>query len=158
MSKPNSPLASTMLITMALSGWGLARVTSRAGGARGPISNKEPSPRQQSQESALARQLVRVWVHASDLYPSVVRVRPGKILIVAENETQGDVSLAVERVLAGGARASLTSLRTSERGKRVNREVTIDVGEYVFYSESNPALQGRLIAEVPIDSGSPARQ
>jgi len=93
------------------------------------------------------KQLVRVFVHGTDIYPSIVRARPGLILLRAENETQSDVTLVVERVRPGQTPAPLTRIKTIDRGKRAHEELALGVGEYVFYEESQPDIKGTLIIE-----------
>ena len=101
----------------------------------------------QSQPAVERRQLVRVFVHSDDIYPSLVAVEPGKILLVAENETHSDISLVVEKSSAGQSRQRVTKLAAAERNKRNRQELTLGVGEYVFYEESNPTVVGKLIVE-----------
>lgn len=101
-----------------------------------------------TQESSdKGRQLIRVFIHEFDLYPSLVRVRPGKVLLSAENEKRTGVALIVERVSPGQApqRAARTSVARDL--KRAGQELNLGTGEYVFYEESNPKLTGRIVVE-----------
>lgn len=92
-------------------------------------------------------QLVRVWVHGEDIYPQVVHVRPGRVFLRLENETQSDVALVVERIEAGRPPQNLTRLNTTQKGKRVDKEISLGAGEYVFYEETQPDFKGRIIVE-----------
>ena len=90
---------------------------------------------------------IRVFIHPDDIYPSGVVVKPGKIRLTAENETLSDIALIVERVNPGQARQSVAALRTVNQGKRIRQELTLGAGEYIFYEESRPQQQGRIIVK-----------
>jgi hypothetical protein len=92
-------------------------------------------------------QLVRVWVHGEDIYPQVVHVRPGRVFLRLENETQSDVALIVERVEAGRPPQNLTRLNTTRKAKRADQEIRLGAGEYVFYEETQPDFKGRIFVE-----------
>jgi hypothetical protein len=100
-----------------------------------------------ARSEAKFREMVRVFLHGDDIYPGFARVRPGSVLLRAENETQSDVALVLERVVSGETRQPVARVATSGRGKRADNEVTLDVGEYVFFEESRPEVRGRLIVE-----------
>jgi hypothetical protein len=91
------------------------------------------------------RQSIRVWVHGDRVSPDLIYARPGKILLEAENQTVGDISLKFERQVAGGNPQTQGIVKTTRKGKRANLEVTLGAGEYVFYDEARPAIKGRLI-------------
>ena len=93
------------------------------------------------------RQLVRIFVHPEDLYPDVVRVTAGKVLIVAENETQKDISLVLVRKNPGQPAQGVALVKTPNVDRRARRDLTLGAGEYVFYEESQPQLQGKLIVD-----------
>ena len=90
---------------------------------------------------------IRVFIHPEDIYPGSVVVKPGKIDLVIENETQAEVSLVVERVNPGQSRQSVTALRTVNRLKRNRQELTLGAGVYAFYEESRPQQQGKIIVD-----------
>ena len=92
-------------------------------------------------------QTIRVFIHPEDIYPGSVVVKPGKIDLVAENETLTEVSLVVERVNPGQAHQSVAAVRTVDRLKRNRQELTLDAGLYVFYEESRPRQQGKIIVD-----------
>ena len=92
-------------------------------------------------------QLVRVFVHIEDIYPDEAHVRPGKVLLVSENETQKDVSLVVEKVKPGQQARGIAVVRTPHIDRRARQELTLDEGEYVFYEATRPGLQGKLIVD-----------
>lgn len=136
------------LVLALLVGCSAVALVSRANNQ--PVSKAlgiEASAAAQAQTRELPRQLVRVFVHPDDIYPSIVRVRPGNLLLRAENETQTDVSLILERVVPGQARQRVTRVSTSGRAKRTDNRLNLGVGEYVFFEESRPEVQGRLIVE-----------
>ena len=101
----------------------------------------------QAESQSYSAQLVRVFVHGDDLYPDVINTSPGKILLRAENETQSDVSLVVERVTPGQANQSFANISTIGQAKRATQELTLTAGEYVYYEQSRPEIRGRLIVE-----------
>jgi hypothetical protein len=107
----------------------------------GPVP-AEPVP----QPSAHVQSL-RVFVHGEDIYPLVARVRPGRLMLNAENETQSDVALVIEKIVPGQAGRIIASVSTQNRAKRSAQEVDIGAGEYVFYEQSQPEVRGRLIVE-----------
>jgi hypothetical protein len=130
------------------------RKAARAAGDLPMLANRLATPAKtvaaasvQGQASAERRQLVRVFVHADDIYPDEITVGPGKILIVAENETQSDISLIVEKVNPGHAPEGAAKLDARQFDRRNKQELTLGVGEYVFYAESNPAVKGKLIVD-----------
>ena len=91
---------------------------------------------------------VRVFIHPDDIYPLVARVRPGKVIISAENNTQKDVAVVVEPALTPGQPIGLVA--SPVRDKRNQQEFTLGAGEYVFYEESRPKRQGKLIVDTKL--------
>ena len=96
-------------------------------------------------------QTVRVWVHGDRVSPDLIYARPGRILLQAENQTGGDISLKFDRLEAGGNSEAQGLVRTASRGKRSSQEVTLGAGEYVFYDEARPWIKGRLIVDPQLD-------
>jgi hypothetical protein len=97
---------------------------------------------------AAYRQTVRVWVHADDVRPRVIRAAPGAISLRAENETGGDVALVVEKVSAGGGAPEREArVVVTGEGRRARLELSLVAGEYVFYEESRPQFKGTLLVE-----------
>jgi hypothetical protein len=90
------------------------------------------------------KQHLRVFVHKDDIRPAVLRAWPGKAVVSVENESQADVSLQIERVLPSGNQ-SVSGVSLPAQAKRLPQEVTLGVGEYVFYETSRPTIRGRLI-------------
>ena len=86
---------------------------------------------------------VRVFIHPDDIYPRVARVRPGKVIISAENNTQTNVTILVGPALSPGQ--AVGRLTSPVQEKRSAGEFTLAPGEYVFYEQSRPRRQGRLI-------------
>jgi hypothetical protein len=93
------------------------------------------------------RQLVRVFVHGDSVRPEIIRIRPGKLWLRVENETHGDVSLAIERLDPGNPNILYGKVQTANNGERGQLEFELGVGEYVFYDESRPAIKGTLIVQ-----------
>jgi hypothetical protein len=112
-----------------------------------PATDAIASTAVQGQGQSEFIQTIRVFIHPEDLYPGIVTVRPGKVRLVAENETLTDVSLVVERVSPGQARQTVAGIRTVDPAKRDRQELTLGTGEYVFYEESRPQQQGRIIVD-----------
>ena len=113
-----------------------------------PVNTSSRKPNLPPTQALIERsQLVRIFVHGDDLYPDVVRVTAGKVLLVAENETLKDIFLVVERKNDGQPQQAIALVKTPHLDKRARRELTLDAGEYVFYEESQPQLQGRLIVD-----------
>jgi hypothetical protein len=98
------------------------------------------------QQPALVQSL-RVFVHGDDIYPLTARRRPGRLLVNAENETQSDIVVVFEKVIAGRSNQRVTSIAARVSAKRSAQEVTLGAGEYVFYEESHPDVRGELIVE-----------
>lgn len=150
MSKVSGSVATAALIALAaivVGTAGLARVSSRASDTVNAWSVPNHTSPAQGQLAPEARQLVRVFVHGDDIYPSGVRTGPGKLLLWVENETQSDVSLVVERLVPGQNAQAIANIKAEGLGKRASHEVTVGVGEFVFYEQSRPDVQGRLIVE-----------
>jgi len=81
------------------------------------------------------------------IYPTVVHARPGRVLLRAENQTQTDVALVLERVLPGAARQRTARVNTVSKALRAEQLLTVGVGEYEFYDEAFPEAKGKLIVE-----------
>ncbi|SRR5216683_1577645 len=92
------------------------------------------------------KQRIRIWVHGDDVRPKVIHAAPGKALVTIENETTADVSMQVERVLPNGTQL-IDRVNLPGRSKRLQREIMLVPGEYVFYEASRPTIRGRLIVE-----------
>lgn len=125
-----------------------AHMVRNDGSALGKLRSTEASsnmrPAQEKTQKELT-QTVRVFIHPEDIYCDVITVRPGKIRLVAENKTQSDVSLVLERVNPGQSPQTVAQVRTVDRGIRNMHELTVGAGEYVFYEESRPQQQGKII-------------
>jgi hypothetical protein len=93
------------------------------------------------------QQLVRVWVHGDAIQPPVIYAQPGRILFKADNETQSDISLVIERVTPGQANARVATMGTQRKAKRVGQEMTLSPGEYAVYEESQPQYRATLIVQ-----------
>lgn len=91
--------------------------------------------------------LLRVFVHEFDLYPDLIRIKPGKVLIRAENEKRANIALVVERIGPDQSRQQTARVSAARHLRRADQEITLGVGEYVFYEESEPALKGTIIVE-----------
>ena len=91
------------------------------------------------------RTTLRVFIHPDDIYPRLVRVRPGKVVISAENNTQKDIAIIIEPASTPGH--NLGRVAAAVRDKRNKHEYTLGAGEYVFYEETQPKRQGKLIVD-----------
>ena len=101
----------------------------------------------QGQGDVTPGDLVRVFVHEFDLYPDLIQRRPGRMLLRAENEKGADIALVVDRVDPGASPQRAARLHVAQNVKRAVQELTLGVGEYVFYEESTPALRGRIVVK-----------
>ena len=106
-----------------------------------PTIGKSTAP----QAPAEFKSTVRIFIHPDDIYPAVVAVRPGKVIISAENNSQRDVALVVEPLHSPGR--ALARVPAAAQDKRDRLEYTLGAGEYVFYEESRPQRQGKLIVD-----------
>lgn len=77
--------------------------------------------------------------------PNLIYARPGKVILRAENETSEDIALTVERVNPGQSNQKEADLQTSNKAKRVDKEVNLRPGEYVYFVPSRPSLAGKII-------------
>jgi hypothetical protein len=96
-------------------------------------------------------QTVRIWVHGDRVSPDLIYARPGRILLQAENQTGGDISLKFDRQAAGENPKAQGVVKTARQGKRASLEVTLGAGEYVFYDETRPGIKGKLIVDPQLD-------
>jgi hypothetical protein len=86
-------------------------------------------------------------MHGDMIYPPVVRARPGRILLRAENQTQTDVALVLERLLPGVPSQRIARVNTISKALRAEQLLAVGVGEYEFYDEAFPDARGKLIVE-----------
>jgi cupredoxin-like protein len=100
-----------------------------------------------SEPTPLPRQMVLVFIHNEDLYPSVVSVKAGEIFLRIENWTQKDVSLVVERVISGEGEQRVKDVQTSNKAERAHTDLSLSPGEYVFYEQSRPDVKGKIIVK-----------
>ena len=91
--------------------------------------------------------MVRLFVHGDTIYPDVIRVRPGKVFIRAENATLEDISVVVERVQPGQGRRVEARVKTVSRARRADQEITVGTGEYELFEETQPAYRCKMIVE-----------
>lgn len=148
-SKPVKPTYLSMILTAALFIVGGVIFFSAAVGGRlwkGKAKESAAAP-----QRVQFRQSIRVWVHGDRVSPDLIYARPGKILLQAENETGGDISLKLDRQVAGRTPEEQGVVRTARRGKRSSLEMTLGAGEYVFYDETRPEIKGKLIVDPQLD-------
>jgi cupredoxin-like protein len=91
--------------------------------------------------------LMRIFVHQEDIYPNRLRVTAGTVRLRAENETLGNVSLALDVLVPGGSSQRVAVVQTVNTGKRADQQVTLSKGEYAYYDESRPDIRGQLIVD-----------
>lgn len=89
--------------------------------------------------------VIRVWLHPDDIYPDVVRVKPGKVLLMAENQKATGISLIIEKVLANQSKQAIASISASDIARRAGNVLDLSPGEYIFYDQSRPDLTGAII-------------
>ncbi len=116
-----------------------ASVPTRAAETAGVLPSLEPAL-----QGADHPGMLRIFVHAEDIYPDVIRIRAGTLRLRAENETLGDVSLALQRVAPS---ALVAQVSTVNQGKRADQLVQVEKGEYIYYDVSRPSITGRLIVD-----------
>jgi len=93
--------------------------------------------------------LMRIFVHQEDIYPNRLRVTAGAVRLRAENETLGNVSLALDVLIPGGSAQRVAVVQTVNTGKRADQQVSLSKGEYAYYDESRPDIRGQLIVDAP---------
>jgi hypothetical protein len=108
-----------------------------------------PGQPARSLPSPAYKQRIRFWIMNDDIRPSVIHASPGILRLSAENLSDGDASLVIEKAAPGQARARAVGMKILRRVKGATQEAELGVGEYVFYEESRPNITGRLIVEPP---------
>jgi hypothetical protein len=104
------------------------------------------SPEPQGEDGKPLR-LVRVFIHEFDLYPNLIRIKPGRVLIRAENEKRAEIALVVQRVGPAQSLHHTARVTAARHLRRADQVIALGIGEYVFYEESRPTLKGTLIVE-----------
>jgi len=148
-AKPVKTAYLSMTLTAALFVIGCVIFSATAIGAR--FWNGKAKETAAAAQRVEFKQSIRVWVHGDRVSPDLIYARPGKILLEAENQTAGDISLKLERRVAGGNNEAQGSARTANKGKRGGLELTLGAGEYVFYDETRPGIKGKLIVDPQLD-------
>ena len=153
MNSKNPSLKRTLLVTLAVTLLALtAAVSKRASSAEGKraaptaeASKSSGGKKSAAQGQREVKSSVRVFIHPDDIYPAVVAVPPGKVIISAENNTLKDIALVVERLSNRGQ--GVARVTAARRDKRNRQEFTLGTGEYIFYEESRPNRYGKLIVD-----------
>ena len=65
--------------------------------------------------------------HVDGVRPEIISVRPCRLCLQVENETQGDISLAIERLNTGTPNTRLGKVQTSDSGKHAQLEFELGV-------------------------------
>ena len=112
-----------------------------------PIINAESTVEFRSEADASVKPMIRVFIHPDDIYPSLIRARPGLLRFRAENETLTDVTLVLERIVSGHSTQEVARVSTVRQANRADQEVGLGVGQYVFYEASRPEIKGTLIVD-----------
>lgn len=97
------------------------------------------------QSGPVYKPTLRVWVHVDSVRPALLQAAPGTVVVRAVNETESDVSLVVERVAEGPPAERVARVTVTPQDKDRRQEVVLTAGEYVYYEESRPDIQGRLV-------------
>ncbi len=111
------------------------------------IGNREPNGGARAQQGPPSPPqttplLVRVFVHEDDVYPDLIHTRPGLVRLRVENETAGDVVLALD---PGGGQQFTAQVVTTGQAKRADGIVLLSEGEYIYFEASRPEVTGKLI-------------
>jgi hypothetical protein len=148
-SKPVKTTYLSMILTTALFIVGGMIVSATTVGRR--LWNNKARVSAAAAQRVQFKQTVRVWIHGDRVSPDLIYARPGRILLQAENQTGGDISLKFDRQAAGENPEAQGVVRTARQGKRASLEVTLGAGEYVFYDETRPGIKGKLIVDPQLD-------
>jgi hypothetical protein len=93
--------------------------------------------------SGVPLQTLRVWVHAGAIYPYVLHATPGPAQLWIENQTQSEVTLAVDRFLPDTATLQPAArVGTADHVVGPTQVIVLAAGSYVFYEQSNPSIRG----------------
>lgn len=106
------------------------------------------SPAAQDQSAPVYRPTLRVWVHVDSVRPALLQAEPGPVVMRAVNETESEVSLVVERVSEDQPAVRVARIAVTPDEKDRRQELVLEAGEYVYYEEARPEIQGRLVIEV----------
>ena len=136
-----------MLLGATLLSLAATMITAWTPGPGGNSSAARPGVASHAPAENSKADLVRVFVHEFDLYPDLIERAPGKLLLRAENEKGTDIALVVQRVDSGASPQRVARLQVAQNTKRAVQELTLGVGEYVFYEESTPALRGKIVVK-----------
>jgi hypothetical protein len=134
------------LLLVALAGLSgqLARTNGHSG--NGHLAPMRPTPLSLGRSGDGPVPLMRIFVHLEDVYPNQLRVKAGPMRLCAENETLGDVSLALD-VLISGVPQRVALVQTVNTGKRAEQQVYLSKGDYTYYDETRPDIRGQLIVD-----------
>jgi hypothetical protein len=118
-----------------------------AGGKAPTARSKGATVDAGSPKSVASKQLLRVWVHGDDIYPDVVQVNHGTVLIQAENQVSADITLVVEQIVEGLAPQQITTISAAQHASCAKQTLTLSPGQYVFYEQSRPGVIGKMVVE-----------
>jgi hypothetical protein len=113
--------------------------------SRLPASDNEARAYEQTGAVTDAAPILRVWVHPDDIYPDLVRTKPGRVILMAENERTTDISLVVARLIFGQSNQTVASISVSNIAKRAGNVLDLSAGTYIFYEQTRPDLTGTII-------------
>lgn len=135
------------LLVVALAGLSglLTRTTGHSG--NGPLPPMHPTVFSLGGSGEGPVPLMRIFVHQEDIYPNQLRGKAGPVRLRAENETLGNVSLALDVLMPGGPTQRVALVQTVNTGKRADQQVYLSKGEYAYYDESRPDIRGQLIVD-----------
>jgi hypothetical protein len=155
-SRGRLAIAAAATVLAAIAVGTVARRSARASGALRAMSANPATetasfmPPAQVVPGGPPLQTLRVWIHAGAVYPYVLHAMPGPAQIWVENETQSEVTLAIERVLPGSAASqSAATIGTADHMMGPTQMVVLGVGSYVFYEQSNPSARGIIDVRAP---------
>lgn len=116
-------------------------------GKASSLSGKRATPASPKPQAAASNGVLRIWIHGEDIYPDSVRMNPGTVMLVAENQISSDFTLVLEQVAPGQAPQLTSTLSAAQHVNRVNQTLTLSNGQYIFYEQSRPEVKGKLIVE-----------
>jgi hypothetical protein len=143
--------------TAALAATGMGAIARRAAKAGGKLSADVAvtapvlaTTGTQVQAGGAPLQALRVWVHAGAVYPYVLHAMPGPAQVWIENQTQSEVTLAIDRVLPGAAAAQPAArVGTADHVLGPTQVIVLAAGSYIFYEQSNPSIKGVIEVRAP---------
>jgi uncharacterized membrane protein len=119
----------------------------KSSGKASAVRSKGAAAAAPNPQATASKRLLRIFVHGPDIYPDVVQVPPGTVLLEAENQIAADITLVLQQVVEGQAPQLIATISAAQHENRARQTLTLSAGEYVFYEQSRPEVRGKLIVE-----------